>query len=467
MRKTILSSSIALLLSACSLAPIYQPPQVGMPDTYQAAQAALPEQVQRIESRWWLNYNDPALNQMVEQALEHNHDLGAAIAQMDDSAAQARIARNSMLPSINASGSGARAQTSTYSSGLGATGNSYSIGASLSWELDLWGALRNSNKAATGTYLASVYNQEATRLSIAALVAQTYFQLLAADSSLKLAQETERSRKETFDIQTQSFNAGNLSMLEVDQARAEWDSARLSAEQQALAVKTTEAALSVLLGQAPREFLQAHARGSTLDTLVAPKDIPVGLPSDILLRRPDVAAAEQRLIAANANIGVARAAYFPSIGLTGNVGGQSFGLSKLFTGPAGTWSFVGNLAAPIFNFGSTQANVNSANARQRLALENYQKTVQTSFQDVLNSLRTAESMQTQSVIQRDQVKTSKEALHLAQLRYDNGYSGYLDLLDTQRNNFAVQMQAISTQLNYLNATVNVYKALGGGWDVVR
>ena len=461
MRKFVLTSSM-VLLSACSFAPKYQQAQLGMPDSYHATQANLPQQVQHIEPRWWLSYNDPVLDQMIEQAFAYNHDLGVAIAQMDDAAAQARIARNSMLPSVNASGSGARAQTSNYSSGLGALGNSYSVGASLSWELDLWGRLRNSNKVAVSSYLASTYNQEAVRLSIAALVAQTYFQLLAADSSLKLAQETEQSRKETFNIQTQSFNAGNLSMLEVDQARSEWDSARLSVEQQALAVKTTEAALSVLLGQTPSEFLQGHPRGLALNSVIAPKNIPIGLPSDILLRRPDVAAAEQSLIAANANIGVARAAYFPSIGLTGNLGSQSYGLSKLFTGAAGTWSFVGNLAAPIFNFGSTQANVNSANARQRQALENYQKTVQTSFQDVLNSLRTTESMQVQSTIQRDQVKTSKEALHLAQLRYDNGYSGYLDLLDTQRNNFAVQMQAINTQLNYLNATINLYKALGGG-----
>lgn len=465
MYKPILNIGCVLLLSACSLAPVYQQPTSVFPDSYQSISAPMPENVKHIEPRWWVSYNDPVLNELIEQALSYNYDLAGAIARMDDAAAQAKIARNAMLPSIAGSAAGGRQNTSEYSASGDSTFNSYTVGATLSWELDIWGRLRNANKSAKALFLASAYNVEAMRLSLAAQVAATYFQLLAADSALKLAQETERSRQETFELQSKGYQAGNLSMLEVEQARAEWATSQLSLTQNQLAVKTTETALSVLTGQQPREFLQEQPRGLTLTQLTIPVEIPVGLPSDILLRRPDLAAAEQNLIAANANIGVARSAYFPRIGLTSSVGAQSLEISKLFTGPALTWSFLGDLAAPIFNFGTTQANVASASARQRLALATYQKAVQTSFQDTLDSLRQTENLREQVQYQKKQTTASKEALRLVNLRYENGYSAYLDVLDAQRQAYAVQQQDINTQLNYLNATVNLYKALGGGWRI--
>ena len=463
MYKNLLVVSVSLALSACAIGPDYQRPPTDFPDRFQEKTAVLPEDVLRVEPKWWLNYNDPVLNAMVEQALSYNNDLAVAVAQMDDAAAQARVARSALLPQINATGNGTRGRTSQETN-TGALGESYTVGASVSWELDLWGKLRRSNEAARATYLASSFNADAVRLSLAAQVAQTYFQMRALDASLKLSQDTRRTREETLDIQTKRFQGGVLSMLEVSQAQAELSSAQLSAEQQALALKTTETALSVLLGQSPREFLNQHPRGSSLNAMSVPSNIPEGVPSDLLLRRPDIAQAEQQLVAANARIGEARAAYFPSIGLTGNLGSQSLSLANLFTGPAATWSFIGSLAAPIFNFGATQANVSSANARQRSALAAYEKAIQSGFKDVLDSLRTVDSTRMQLRSQRDQVNATQEALRLVNLRYNAGYSAYLDVLDTQRSAYAAQLGLINTELSNLNATVNLYKALGGGWQ---
>jgi outer membrane protein, multidrug efflux system len=464
MAKLIVTLGISLLLVACTLEPNYHRPDVAFPNTYSAA-APLPELIKQINPRWWLAYNDPILTQLIERTLAYNHDLAAAVTLIDQAAAQALIARNALLPSFSFGSEASHTDSSQYSAFAGQTVDSFSIGANARWELDLWGKLRNSSKAAQANVLAAVYNKDALRLSLVAQVTKTYFQLLAADSSLTLSQETEQTRKKTLKIQEMNYKAGNISMLEVQQAKAELESASLSATQQKLAVKTTETALSILLGQDPRAFLQKFPRQKNLDSVSIPSEVAVNLPSELLLRRPDLAAAEQNLIAANADIGVARAAFFPSVIITGNIATQSLAVAKLFSGPAGMWSFAGDMAAPIFNFGTNQANVDFAKAKKRQLIETYQKSVQTSFKEVLDSLRTIDSMRQQSKHQGDQLQANKEALRISTLRYDNGYSGYLTVLDSQRNTYNIQLLSINTQLNYLNATVDLYKALGGGWQI--
>ena len=463
MSKTIISLTVSLLLTACAIGPDYQRPPVDVPEQWSIKTSDASE-VQRVADKWWENFSDPVLNRMVEEALVNNQDINIAIAQLDDAAAQARLARTALLPQLNGAAGGQRGRSSSETSS-GNLGEVYTAQAALSWEIDLWGKLRRSNEAARAQYLGSAYNRDATRLLIAAQVAQTYFQMRALDASLEVTRNTQTTREESLSTQEKRFKYGMVSMLEVSQAQSELATAKINAASQALSLKTTENALSVLLGRSPRAFLEAHERGQTLSQMTHVTQIPAGIPSDVLTRRPDVASAEQALVAANARIGVARAAYFPSISLTGHLGSQSLSLSNLFTGPAATWSFVGNLAAPIFNFGATQANVNSANAKQRQALAQYEKSIQNAFKETLDGFASVESTRQQEAAALEQVRATNEALRLANLRYDNGYSSNLEQLDAQRSAYQTQLSLISIRLARLNASVDLYKALGGGWTL--
>ncbi|TDR31668.1 efflux transporter outer membrane subunit [Hydromonas duriensis] len=459
---------VSLTLSGCAIGPDYQRPPTDLPEIYPNAahiDTALPEQVKAVSSKWWTSFNDDVLNQMEEEALAENQDLIKASAAVDEAAAQARIARNGLLPSLSTSNTAQRGNTSDEVYGSTSTANAYSVGATLSWELDIWGKLRRANEAGRAGFLASRYARDAAQLSLTALVAQTYFQLRAYDASLLVSNETVKTREQSLQLQRRRFEEGYLSKLEVAQAESELASAQLSAQQQALAIQKTETALGILLGRSPRVLLDSKPRGATIEQLSLVKlDEPIDLPSNLLLRRADVASAEQQLIAANANIGVARAAYFPSISLSGNLGSQSLELSRLFSGPAAAWSFVGNVAAPIFNFGSTQAQVKIANARQQQALASYQKSIQEAFKDVYDGLNSQTSMKQQAQSARQQRDAAQEALKLVNLRYSEGYSGYFEVLDAERNAYAAQLALINIQLSQLNAQVDLYKALGGGWQ---
>jgi multidrug efflux system outer membrane protein len=456
----------AFTLSACAIGPDYARAPVDLPEQYPAAQnvdTQLPLAVKNVSAQWWQGFNDDVLNQMETQALAYNHDLEQANARVTEAAAQARIARNGLLPQVNASGTATRGQNAETIYGSNEVANAYQVGATLSWELDVWGKLRRTNESARAAYLASRYTRDALQLSLTAQVAQTYFQLRALDASLDMTRKTLVSREQSLKLQQARFNAGYLSQLEVSQAVAELASAKLSAEQLALSIKTTETALAVLLGQAPRTFTDANPRGLEVAQLLNQAQMPRELPANLLLRRADLASAEQQLIAANANIGVARAAYFPSVSLSASAGSQGITASQLFSGPAAAWSFVGNLAAPIFNFGTTGAQVKVANARQQQALAAYQKAIQVAFKEAFDASNTQISTQAQLSDAREQMNAAQKALKLVDLRYEAGYSGYFELLDAQRNAYATQLALINIQLAQLDAQVGLFKALGGGW----
>ena len=471
MSRAALLVSVALTggLAGCAIGPNYQRAPMDLPEQYPNAtqiDTSLPEQVKAIPQKWWTVFNDPVLNQMEEEALAENQDLIKAAAAVDEAAAQARIARNGLLPSLSTGNAAQRGNTSDYVYGPTSATNTYTVGATLSWELDVWGKLRRSNEAGRASYLASRYARDAAQLSLSAQVAQTYFQLRAYDAALTVSNSTVKGREQSLNLQRRRFEEGYLSKFEVAQAEAELASAQLSAQQQALAIQNTETALGILLGRSPRLLLQNNPRGASIEQLSAIKtEDPADLPSNLLLRRPDVVSAEQQLIAADANIGVARAAYFPSISLSGNLGSQSLALSNLFSGPAAAWSFVGNIAAPIFNFGTTQAQVKIANARQQQALASYQKAIQVAFKDVYDGLHSSSSNKQQLQTVRQQRNAAQEALKLVRLRYDAGYSGYFEVLDAERNAYSTELALINIQLAQLNAQVNLFKALGGGWQI--
>ncbi|BBH12306.1 efflux transporter outer membrane subunit [Chromobacterium haemolyticum] len=459
-KRALIPSLVALALTACAVGPDYSRPKLELPDSAQAQSPA-------IAMDWWKQFNDPVLDQLIAEALEHNQDLAAAAARVDEAAAQAGIARAQLLPALNANAGYQRGRTSTATTTPGAPLVSDVRNANLtaSWELDLWGKLRRGNEAARADFAASRFARDSSKLAIAAQTAQTYFQLRAYDAQLDIAKRTLQSREESLKLQTKRFKGGLISELDQQQAEAEAASARAKVPQIASALAQTESALGVLLGYSPKQLVAGGIqRGQSLDALSAPPEVPAGLSSSLLERRPDIAASEQQLIAANARIGVARAAYFPSISLSGALGSQSLSLDTLFTGPTRTWSFVGNLAAPVFNFGQTGYAVDAANARQKQALAQYQKTVQSAFKDALDALSGYSAARDIQAAQTTQFQALNKSLRLANLRYDNGYASYLDVLDAQRNSFQAELGLVSAKLDQLNAVVGLYKALGGGWE---
>ncbi|WP_047239094.1 efflux transporter outer membrane subunit, partial [Chromobacterium subtsugae] len=290
----------------------------------------------------------------------------------------------------------------------------------------------------------------------------------ALDAQLDIAKRTLQSREESLKLQTKRFHGGLISELDQRQAEAEAAAARASVPQIARSLEQTETALGVLLGYSPKQLVDnSLIRGKDINSLASPPDVPADLPASLLERRPDVASSEQQLIAANARIGVAKAAYFPSINLTGALGSQSLSLDGLFTGPARTWGFAANLAAPIFNFGATGYGVDAASAGQKQALAQYQKSVQSAFKDALDSLAANSAARDIVQAQTTQLAALNRTLKLAGLRYDNGYSSYLDVLDAQRNSFQAELNLVSAKLDRLNTTIGVYKALGGGWQAPK
>ncbi len=459
LKRALIPMAVSLALTACAVGPDYSRPKLDLPQ-----QAASPAAVQQD---WWKQFDDATLNSLIDEAVQHNKDLAQAQAQVEEAAALAGIARAQLLPSINANAGYQRGRSSveTTTPGTPLVADVRSANLTASWELDLWGKLRRSSEAARATLAASRYTQDAVRLSISAQVAQTYFQLRALDAQLDIAKRTLKSREESLSLRQKRFNGGMTSELDLRQAEAEAASARATVPQLAKSVDQTESALGILLGRSPRDLIDGTvSRGKAIEQLRTPPAIPAGLSSSLLERRPDLAAAEAQLIAANARIGVAKAAYFPTISLTGALGSQSTSLDSLFTSPTRTWSFVGNLAAPVFNFGQTGMNVDAANARQKQALAQYEKSVETAFKEARDALSANSTARQVQEAQITQLTALNKALHLATLRYDNGYSSYLDVLDAERNAFQAELNLVNAQLDRLNASVSLYKALGGGWE---
>ncbi|RMC97736.1 efflux transporter outer membrane subunit [Aquitalea palustris] len=461
MRKRTLPLLLSLALTACAVGPDYSRPKFDLPASTTTQQAS-------VASDWWQQFNDPVLDQLISEALQHNQDLALSAAQVDEAAALAGIARAQLLPSLAANAGYQRARTSaeTTTAGSPLIADVRTANLTASWELDLWGKLRRSSEAARATLAASQYNRDAARLSLSAQVAQTYFQMRAFDAQLDIAKRTLDSRESSLQLRQKRFKGGMTSELDMRQAESEAASARATIPQLSKSLQQTETALAVLLGRTPRELLEGKLqRGQAIDLLNVPPSIPADLSSSLLERRPDLAAAEAQLIAANARIGVAKAAYFPSISLTGALGSQSLSMETLFSGATRTWSFVGNATAPIFNFGQTGLNVDAASARQRQALAQYQKSVQTAFKETQDALVASSAAREVQEAQTTQLTALNRALHLATLRYDNGYSSYLDVLDAERNTFQAELNLVNAKLDRLNAAISLYKALGGGWEM--
>ncbi len=455
----------ASLLSGCmTVGPDYHRPKIDTPEVWPGEKTAASVSVQ-----WWRSYSDPVLDKMIEEALAHNSDLTLAIARVDEARAQLGVARADQLPGVSANADTSRNRISerspTFFPGIKPKYTDLNTSLNTSWEIDFWGKYRRATEAARADLLATEFNRDAVRLTLIADVSRGYFNLRSLDAQVAVTQQTVGTRLEALALQRKRFEAGVASELELRQVEAETAAAQALLPSLETQLAQQETALSVLLGRSPRAIIGSPPeRGAAIETLTVPPAVPAGLPSDLLERRPDLREAEQRLVAANARIGVAKAAYYPSISLTGFLGVESATLADLFTSAARMWQFSASVAQTVFDAGRVGSQVDGASARQRQSLAQYQSAIQNAFKDTLDALVAQRKARERFEAEQARVSALQKALELAQLRYDNGVSSLLDVLDAERGLLDAELNRIEAQRAQLAATTDLFRALGGGWE---
>ena len=458
MRKSLIAALLALLASGCMVGPDYLRPQVETPPAWRLSDEAAND---LANTTWWQQFDDPVLDDLVSTALRENHDLMIAAARIEEFAGNYGFVRAGLFPQVDA-GYEARRQRDisavVIGAGNGITYNSYNAVLNASWEIDIWGRIRRQTEAARAQLLASEEGRRGVILSLVGSVAGAYVNLRDLDRQLQIARATAKIRGESYDIFKDRYMGGVISMLELSQNKSQYDEALASIPPIEKAIAQQENGLSVLLGRNPGPI----PRGKNIDQLSLPA-IPAGLPSELLERRPDIRGAEQDLIAANALIGAAKAAYFPTISLTGLFGYSSTSLSNLFQGDNKVWSYGMPITMPIFTAGAIAGQVQSAEAVQQQALFAYQRAIQQGFREVNDALVDQDRTREQLRAQKQQVEALEQYSATARLRYDNGYSSYIEVIDAERSLFNVQLQYTQTQQTQFQAMINLYLAMGGGW----
>lgn len=444
------------LLAGCMLGPNYKQPEWDFPTGMESDRFSVFTNV-----KWWEVFEDPVLNSFEQEALAYNKDLQAAVARVDQARAAVGIARADQLPSLSAAADSGRSGTNAGSGESQSTAN-----VSVSYELDLWGKYRRLSEAARAQLLASEASRDTVRLTLTADVAKNYFNLLMLDAQIEIASRTLEARKENVRIYQSRYENGYST--EVDLRRVQANMSSVQAQEQKLQLQRTqtETALSVLLGKSPREMIENNLpRGKKLSEVTLIPDIPENLPSDLLARRPDVRSAEGQLIAANANIGAARASYFPSIPLTASAGYASDALNRLFSGAAGVWSLGGNLLTPIFEGGKIRAQNKQAEAKYAEMLASYEKTVQGAFKEAFDALAANRMNRQVYESYKKQTAAMQRSYDLTKKQEDAGLIGVTDLLDVEENLLSAEMNLAAARNDELAAVVNLSKALGGGWNI--
>ena len=460
-RRRIASALLAALCVGCaSLAPDYETPPLPVPDRWPGALQGAADQ--RAPTLAWHDYfTDPLLRQLIQTALDNNRDLRTALLRVEEARAAYQIQRSNLVPQFNAGAQAARARVP---GGLNITGQPVTSGeyrmevGISSWELDLWGRVRNLHDAALQEWLATQAGTQATRTTLIAQVARAYLGVRDVGERLALAQRTVESRQETLRIFKRRFEVGASSKLDVTQVEVLLNQAQvlLAQLQQTRAARIH--ALGLLLGAQPGPLPEA---GPFDETLLLTELAP-GLPSDLLLARPDVMAAEHRLIAAHANIGAARAAFFPRIALTASAGTASAALDGLFASGSRAWTFAPVLSLPLFDGGRRQTNLALAEVRRDIAVVAYEQSIQSAFREVADALAARRWLAEQRDLQRAALDIARERARLAQLRYDRGSTAYLDVLDAQRSLLTTEQQFVEARSALLSNQVALYAALGGG-----
>ncbi len=445
---------LAALLAGCTVGPDYVRPDIDTPATWRvpAGQAA-----DIANTAWWQGFGDPVLDRLIGEALHGNRDLRIAAARVDEYAARLGLTRAEAFPQLGYGANANRAEAGSAVPG-GQRGNLYQATLNLGWELDVWGRIRRASEAARAELLAAEEGRRAVILSLVSAVATGYIQLRNLDRQLEIARETVKSRAESVRLFRIKRQGGVISDLELAQVESEYEQAAVRVPALERQIALQENALSVLLGRNPGPI----ARGQAADALRLP-EVPAGLPSELLVRRPDIQAAEQALIAANARIGVARAHYLPRLSLTGLFGQASGELDSLFRSSANLWQIGADALGPIFTGGRLESGVAAAEAVQRQTLERYLDAIQTAFREVDDALVSVAKYRTELAARGRQVAALRTYAAKARLRYDEGYVSYIEVLDAERRLFDVELLHAQARADLYAALVSLYKAMGGGW----
>jgi multidrug efflux system outer membrane protein len=451
---------IAALAAGCTVGPDYIRPDVDAPAAYRFEDSNARDTANTL---WWRQFQDPVLDALIIEALSNNKNIRLAAANVEKAAGVLTQTRSSLFPQIDYSGSGTRQRSSEQGAtpvpaSVANPQSTYQLLANAGWEIDLWGRIRRQSEAARADLLATEEAKRGVILSLVSSVASDYIQLLGLDMQLVIARRTLATYAESVRLFELQFRYGQVSQMNLEQARTQYETAAGTIPQIESQIAQTENALSILLGRNPGPI---H-RERTIFELMLP-DVPEGLPSDILVNRPDIRQAEQNLIAANAQIGAARALYYPTISLTGAFGVSSADLSNLFNGSARAWSYAGSVTGPIFTAGGISGQVKQAEAGRDAALISYESSIQSAFADVENALVAREKQAGQLRAQERLVKASKEYARLAQLQYEGGYATYLTVLSAQQQLFPAELNHAQYLASAFNSYVNIYKAMGGGW----
>ena len=463
MRRLIALSLIMLLASGCAVGPNYKRPSVTVPGTYRGAipqEATQPAAESIGDQKWWEVFQDPQLQDLIHTALQQNYDVRIAATRILQAQAQVGITRADQLPTISG-GVEAVNQRSARSKLFPAfETSSNQVDLSLAWELDFWGKYRRATESARANLLATQWARQAVISTLVSDVAAAYFQLRELDLELEISRRTLASRRDSLQLTQTLASGGATSMLDVRQAEQLVFTAAETIPDLERRIEQQENFLSILLGNNPGPI----TRGTKLTEQPHAPEIPAGLPSSLLERRPDIRQAEAQLVAANAQIGVAKAAYFPQINLTASGGYQSSALTSLFTGPAGLWSFGGSLVQPIFTRGRIRSNVKFTEARQQEAALVYQQTIQQAFRGVSDALVEYRKDREFREQQEQLTFSAQDAARLSETRYRGGATSYLEVLTNETNYFDAELGLAQAQLNELQGLVRIYRNLGGGWQ---
>ena len=459
-RSSIVALTFASILSACSLMPSYERPAAPIPAEWPGM--AMPQvSGNAIAAMAWQDFfADPTLRELITTALANNRDLRIAVLNIEQARAQLGLRRADQFPSLSAALTGSRTPNSS-----GAITSAYSGGLTVTaYELDFFGRVASLKEQALGQYLATEEASKTAQISLIATVAQSWLSLLADDELLRVSRQTLVSREESLKLMDLKLQYGAASELDQRLAQTLLESTRATLAQQQRQRALDENALTLLLGQALPATVRAHMPEVAFNALRFAA-LPPGLPSDLLVRRPDIRQAEQLLIASNANIGAARAAFFPRITLTAGAGSASSELSGLFSSGSWGWTLAPQLLLPIFDAGRNQANLDSAQAGRAIAVAQYEKAIQSAFRDVADALASQDTLSHQLKASQALLEAETARSRLTKLRLDNGAASQLDWLDAQRSLFAANQSVVQTRLAYLQNQITLYKTLGGGAPV--
>lgn len=455
--------SATLLASGCSLMPVYERPTLPVPQAYPAAQDSATTQT-AADIDWRDFYADARLRRTIELALDNNRDLRVAVLNIESARATYRIQRAELFPAVDASGGGNAQRTPA---ALGQTGSAtishqYTAGVGIAgYEIDLFGRVRSLTEQALHSYFATESARYGVQISLVAEVANAWLTLAADRERLALAESTLASRNESLVLTQRRADLGAASLLAVSQAQSLVDGARSEVASYRAQVMQDRNALALLAGTPVPDDLLPERLSDSLNAL---PELPAGVPSQLLERRPDVRQAESQLEAANANIGAARAAFFPRITLTAQAGSASASLGDLFGAGSGAWSFAPTITLPIFNAGALDANLKGAEVGRDIQVAQYEKAIQSAFREVADALAVRSEVGNRLDAQASLVQASSQSLQLSQARFEKGVDSYLEVLDSQRSLYVAQQALIGTRLDRLANSVTLYKALGGGWS---